>query len=581
VISFCRDLFHFSLQNISLGGHHRVEALRDPTLRNELREVLKQFTRPIDPDAVLLQRFVHSQDSAAFAELVQRHGGLVWSQCRQMLGASADAEDAFQATFVVLMQSAKKLSVKDQLGPWLHGVAHRVCLNARRTRARRLQREQRAAKSEAVESPKDSWDETLTAVHEEVDRLPETLRVPFVMCYLEGQPTTQAAEQLGLKLGTFSARLSRAKDKIVDRLTKRGCLTAVAWSAMAAGASAAPPHLTNQLIQGVTNVVFPAQVFALTQGVVGVTIAKYKFLAASVLVAGTILSGTVGLWTVQAQGPAAGAGDPPASVAPKKPRGEEGGPGPAGRGLGGPGGMAGPAGGAAGMAGPGIMPPGGGPGMGSMGGMGMPVTAHWEYKVVKQVSNRERDEEQQLTKLGQEGWELVAVTTSKNNTTSLEQQTYYLKRRAVQPGMGGGFPGGGGFGGFGGGGMTTPGGGGRMPGAGGEAGGRGGAGSGMPGATGEAGGGPGSGALPRTTSPVGNPLLVGGKEFMIVNGTVEEVGKDVILCKEGFVFRVDSSTLIRKANGTVITIGAINKADKIKVHRGFDQSKPVMIVTVE
>ena len=68
---------------------------------------------------------------------------------------------------------------------------------------------------------------------------------------------------------------------------------------------------------------------------------------------------------------------------------------------------------------------------------------------------------------------------------------------------------------------------------------------------------------------------------MIVNGTVEEVGKDVILCKEGFVFRVDSSTLVRKANGTVITIGAINKADKIKVHRGFDQSKPVMIVTVE
>ena len=532
-------------------------------MRNELREVLKQFTRPIDPDAVLLQRFVHSQDSAAFAELVQRHGGLVWSQCRQMLGASADAEDAFQATFVVLMQSAKKLSAKDQLGPWLHGVAHRVCLNARRTRARRLQREQRAAKSEAVESPKDSWNETLTAVHEEVDRLPETLRVPFVMCYLEGQPTTQAAEQLGLKLGTFSARLSRAKDKIVDRLTKRGCLTAVVWSAMAAGASAAPPHLTNQVVQGVTNFVFPAQIFALTQGVVGVTIAKYKLLAASVLVAGTILSGTVGLWTVQAQAPARGAGGPPPAESPIKPR-EEGGPGPAGRGLGGPGG-------APGMAGPGMMPPGGGPGMGGMGGIGIPAAAHWEYKV---VTNKGSNEEQLLNKLGQEGWELVSVTASKINPTNLDQQTYYLKRRAGQPAMGGGFSGGG---------MPGGGGGGRMPGSGGEVGGRGGEGSGLPNSAGPGMGVPGGqgGALPRTTSPSGNPLLGGGKEFVIVNGTVEEVGKDVILCKEGFVFRVDSSTLVRKTNGTVIAIGAINKADKIKVHRGFDQSKPVMIVTVE
>ena len=217
-------------------------------MRTEWRRILKELARPEEPDAVLLRRFIERLDAEAFAELVRRYDGLVWSQCRHLLGRDADADDAFQATFLVLIRSAKKIRRSKHLGPWLHGVAYRVCLNARRAAAKRARREQNAAMLSRSTRADTAWDETLAAVHEEVNRLPEMLRTPFVLCCLQGKSTSAAAADLGLKLGTFSARLSRAKKAVLDALAKRGCASVAAVAAMAGVSVSAPPALANRVV---------------------------------------------------------------------------------------------------------------------------------------------------------------------------------------------------------------------------------------------------------------------------------------------------------------------------------------------
>jgi len=176
-----------------------------------------------DPDQVLLERYFHHQDQEAFAQLVTRYNRLVWGQCRNLLANDADADDAFQATFLTLARSVKTLKAGAPLGPWLHGVAFRVCMNARRAIARRTKREKSSARADAQQPVADSsWEKAFAIVAEEVQNLPENQRVAFVLCYLEGRPVADAAASLGQKLGTFTARLSRAKQALLDRLAKQG-----------------------------------------------------------------------------------------------------------------------------------------------------------------------------------------------------------------------------------------------------------------------------------------------------------------------------------------------------------------------
>ena len=147
------------------------------------------------PDAELLIR--SRDDHAAFAELVARHGPMVWGVCRHMLG-EADAEDAFQATFVALLQS----TVRDgaALAAWLHGVAMRVSLAARREAGRRRVRERVAAAPETVRPREpDDWADTMAVVHREVARLPEAARSAFVLCVLEGLTQAEAAARLSAR----------------------------------------------------------------------------------------------------------------------------------------------------------------------------------------------------------------------------------------------------------------------------------------------------------------------------------------------------------------------------------------------
>ena len=139
-------------------------------------------TSPTVSDADLLRRF-SANDEAAFGELVRRHGRLVWAVCRHLTRSDAEADDAFQATFLVLLKNAKKVRDAGKLSAWLHGVAYKVCAKSRLAAQRRSAREQASAVREGVGSavPDSAWDRALAAVHEEVAKLPETQRVPFVL----------------------------------------------------------------------------------------------------------------------------------------------------------------------------------------------------------------------------------------------------------------------------------------------------------------------------------------------------------------------------------------------------------------
>src|SRR5262249_27203453 len=160
----------------------------------------------------LLARFTGARDEAAIAALLDRHSRLVWAVCRGLLPSDADAEDAFQATFVALFRGAARIRHTPSLAPWLHTAATRVAKQVRLAAARRRGRERRAARAEAApaEGSNERWEALNLAVHEEIDRLPARLRAAFVLCVLEGHRHRDAAAQLGVPVGTVSARVSRA-----------------------------------------------------------------------------------------------------------------------------------------------------------------------------------------------------------------------------------------------------------------------------------------------------------------------------------------------------------------------------------
>jgi RNA polymerase sigma factor (sigma-70 family) len=177
-------------------------------------------------DGQLLERFATRGGEAAelaFAALVERHGPMVLRVCRHALGEAHDAEDSFQATFLILVKQARSLWVQDSLGPWLHRVAHRVATRARVAAARVRGHERRAAaaRSSLLQECRD-WEEIVEHLHAEIDRLPERYRVPVVLCDLEGLTHEQAARHLGWPVGTLKTRLARARDLLRGRLSRRG-----------------------------------------------------------------------------------------------------------------------------------------------------------------------------------------------------------------------------------------------------------------------------------------------------------------------------------------------------------------------
>lgn len=174
-------------------------------------------------DGQLLEQFLKHNHPEAFEELVRRHGPMVFGVCQCILMNHHDAEEAFQATFLVLARKARSCVRWNTLAGWLHEVAQRTALNAKRRRAKRHVREQQVAQTPEVSAQENNvWADVVPILDQELSRLPEKYRVAIVLCDLEGQSQKDAAQVLGCPEGTLSSRLTRAREMLRTRLTRCG-----------------------------------------------------------------------------------------------------------------------------------------------------------------------------------------------------------------------------------------------------------------------------------------------------------------------------------------------------------------------
>ena len=300
------------------------------TLLHYLRELVAPGGSPDLTDRQLLERFA-SGDQAAFTSLVKRHGRLVWDVCRRTLGDEHDAEDAFQAVFVVLACKAGSIRRAESLSSWLHGVALRTAMNAKRKTTRRKAHEKRHTQSQspATDSGID-WQQVQTLLDEEIERLPPAYRAVFVLCCMEGTSVADAARELGKTKGATAVVLSRARKRLQERLLERGVslgsvLSAVALTGTQATA-AIPVGLVSSTIRAGTSVA--AQQVA-TSGVVSESVAalvkamikemphmsvtKLSIVLATVIVTGA-LGGGAGWFSVSAHTEKQPADGPPATA---------------------------------------------------------------------------------------------------------------------------------------------------------------------------------------------------------------------------------------------------------------------------
>ena len=265
--------------------------------------------------AELLRRFADRRDEAAFAALVARHGPMVLATCRRILPDHADADDAFQATFLVLARRAGTIADPDRLAPWLHGVARRVATKARRLAARRRARAgdrpdpdgESLDEIAVVPPPADAF-ELRPILDEELARLPAKYRDPLVLCYLEGLTHDQAAGQLAWPVGTVRSRLAGGRDRLRSRLARRGFGPSATLPPSLPLAIASRPLqvATVRLVFGASSatVATPAAVI-LARGVLTAMFLT-KFQAIAAMTATTLAVAAVGVATARPQGPAGG-----------------------------------------------------------------------------------------------------------------------------------------------------------------------------------------------------------------------------------------------------------------------------------
>jgi RNA polymerase sigma factor (sigma-70 family) len=245
-------------------------------------------------DGDLLERYVRRRDEAAFEALVRRHGPMVLGVCRRLLRHPDDAEDAFQATFLVLVRKGATVMPRQMVGNWLYGVAYRTALEARGTARRR--REKEAQVTPRAEAAQDPWAELQPALDRELANLPEKYRVAVVLCDLEGRTRKEVAQQLGWAEGTVASRLARGRGLLAKRLARPGAALAVGSLAAPACVSAALVMSTvqaaNAFSAGQTAAAVPSQVAALTERVLKtMLLTRLRIATAVALLLGAALLG--------------------------------------------------------------------------------------------------------------------------------------------------------------------------------------------------------------------------------------------------------------------------------------------------
>ncbi len=249
-------------------------------------------------DGELLTRFLSGRDDAALAALVRRHGPMVWGVCRRLLRSYHDAEDAFQATFLVLVQKATTLPDSETVGNWLYGVAHQTAVRMRAMVAKRGVRERQVTvMPEPATAERYVWNDLASVLDEELSRLPDKYRILIVLCDLEGVTRKDVARRLGIPEGTAASRLAAARAMLAKRLARRGVVVSgvlvgamlsqqSAWASVPALAvsktiKAASLMAAGQAATGAVTVT----VAALTEGVLkAMLVSKLKSAAAVLLI---------------------------------------------------------------------------------------------------------------------------------------------------------------------------------------------------------------------------------------------------------------------------------------------------------
>ncbi len=268
-------------------------------------------------DEELLERFLACREEAAFAVLLRRHGPMVLGVCRRVLRHEHDAEDAFQATFLVLVRKVASLARRELVANWLYGVAHRTALKAKAAAARRQARQRPLEDVPAPETDAEGPGPDLRPLlDQELCRLPDRYRAPVVLCDLEGKSRTEVARQLGCPEGTVSSRLARGRGLLARRLARRG----VVLSAMALAAACVPAALAESTVKAALGYAagnaavagcVSAPVAALTEGVLRAMFLNRIKVAALVLLA----VGVAGLGGAGLLAPPAFADKPPKQAA--------------------------------------------------------------------------------------------------------------------------------------------------------------------------------------------------------------------------------------------------------------------------
>ena len=298
-----------------------------------IRIVVADKAKVGQSDGSLLRAYLDHRDQQAFEALLRRHGRMVLQVCTRSLGNAHDAEDAFQATFLVLARQAVSIRKRESLTSWLQGVAYRMAAHAKRAAVRRRGHESQAKASQAPDPALTAaWHELQLLLDEEIARLPEILREPFIACCLENKSCAEAARQMGVSDATVWKRLSRARRQLQERLSKRGVsLTAALAAAALSGdgiLATVPRAMLNSTVKAASNVAaghklssanVSASVISLVEGATrAMFLTKCK--VGLILLAASILGGGYGLGALQALSaqPGVGQAEPTVQLATPK-----------------------------------------------------------------------------------------------------------------------------------------------------------------------------------------------------------------------------------------------------------------------